>query len=103
MFCKIKGIGWFPPRAGLTASRGETAREQALLAQTDYTVVRGRAPAGSVAMAAMHLFTLEFERSDIEAAYVADRFARTSGAVIVVSAVNIALHTILTIQAQSCS
>ena len=44
-------------------------------------MVRGRAPAGSVAMAAMHLFTLEFEQSDIEAAYVADRFARTSGAV----------------------
>ena len=54
-------------------------------------------------MAAMHLITLEFEQSDIEAAYVADRFARTSGAVIVISAVNIALHTILTIQARSCS
>ena len=65
--------------------------------------VRGHAPAGSVAMAAMNLFTLEFEWSGIEAAYVADRFARTSGAVIVVSAVNIALHTILTIQARSCS
>lgn len=61
------------------------------------------APAGSVAMAAMHLITLEFEESDIEAAYVTDRFARTSGAVIVVSIINIALHMILTIQARGCS
>ena len=83
---------------GLAAKHGLV-----LASRPQRTAVRGRAPAGSVAMAAMHLFTLEFERSDIEAAYVADRFARTSGAVIVVSAVNIALHTILTIQARSCS
>ena len=79
-----------------------TAKAASLTRQST-TPVRGHAPAGSVAMAAMNLFTLEFERSGIEAAYVADRFARTSGAVIVVSAVNIALHTILTIQARSCS
>ena len=93
---------WFSPRlrrgCGLAAKHGLV-----LASRPQRTAVRGRAPAGSVAMAAMHLFTLEFEQSDIEAAYVADRFARTSGAVIVVSAVNIALHTILTIQARSCS
>ena len=44
----------------------------------------------------MNLLTLEFEQPEIEAAYCIERFARTSGAVIVVSAVNIALHTILT-------
>ena len=93
---------WFSPRlrrgCGLAAKHGLV-----LASRPQRTAVRGRAPAGSVAMAAMHLFTLEFEQADIEAAYVADRFARTSGAVIVVSAVNIALHTILTIQARSCS
>ena len=55
-----------------------------------------------VATPGMNLFTLEFEQSEIEAAYEVERFARTSGAVIVVSAVNVALHTILTIQVQSC-
>ena len=54
-----------------------------------------------VAMPGMNLLTLEFEQSEIEAAYEVERFARTSGAVIVVSAVNIALHTILFIQVQS--
>ena len=53
-------------------------------------------------MPGMNLLTLEFEQSEIEAAYEVDRFARTSGAVIVVSAVNIALHSILTIQVLSC-
>jgi len=55
-----------------------------------------------VAMSGMNLLTLEFEQPEIEAAYEVERFARTSGAVIVVSAVNIALHTILTIQARRC-
>jgi hypothetical protein len=83
--------------------KGRAADDGEHLLAATTQVVRGGAPAGSVAMAAMHLITLEFEQSDIEAAYVADRFARTSGAVIVISAVNIALHTILTIQARSCS
>ncbi len=55
-----------------------------------------------MAMSGMNLLTLEFEQPEIEAAYEVERFARTSGAVIVVSAVNIALHTILTIQARRC-
>ena len=50
----------------------------------------------------MNLLTLEFEQPEIEAAYCVERFSRTSGAVIVVSAVNIALHTILTVQVPFC-
>ena len=57
---------------------------------------------GPEALAGMNLLTLEFEQPEIEHAYMVERFARTGGAVIVISGVNISLHILLTVQVTSC-